>query len=91
MTSNLKAVDQSRFEKNKKRWYHSSSRAQTHFKAEYTIRFILNAAGIDSQLLFEGKDYNEPNSFEVVWQAGADIPAPKEHRQAKGFDGDRER
>ena len=91
MRSDLRSVDQSNFEKHKKRWWEPSSKAQTHLSAKYVIRFILNAAGIDSKLLFQGKEYSEHNSFEVIWEAGYDMPAPKEHRPVKAFYGDRQR
>lgn len=86
MKSDLTALPNEEFEKHKKHWWQFNSKSRTHYRARYTIRFLLNPATLDSQLLFKGKEYNKPNSFEVVWEAGAEMSAPKEHRQVLDID-----
>lgn len=80
MRSDLTSVPDSEFEKRKKHWW-QCNKSETHYQAKYTIRFQLNSAGIDSQLLFKGQQYSKPNSFNIQWEAGANMAAPKEHRK----------
>jgi hypothetical protein len=51
---------------------------QTHYRARYHIRFNIRPAGVDFELRFKGTRYNEANSFEVQWEEGAAISAPRE-------------
>jgi hypothetical protein len=89
MTSDLTSVPVSSFEKKKKRWWKFKSSEKSYFRACYTIRFEMKPAAIDSQLLFQDKPFSMPNSFEVRWEAGADMAAPKEHRQENRANFDR--
>jgi hypothetical protein len=81
MKSDLTDVPRSRFQKKKKRWWQFWKKYQTHYRANYTIRFLLKPACVDSELLFEGQKYSKDNSFQVTWEAGANIAAPREFRQ----------
>jgi hypothetical protein len=77
MKSDLNSVDLAEFEKKKKRWFQFWKKYQTHYKASYTIRFELKPAAIETKLRFNGREFNVPNSFEVRWEAGAYVAAPK--------------
>ena len=80
MRSDLTSVPYSDFEKRKKRWWRWWNKYETHYRADFTIRFQLKPASIDTQLLFKGQRYNTPNSFTVQWDEGVNMAAPKEHR-----------
>jgi hypothetical protein len=62
----------------KKRWY-QFKKPPSYYKIAYQIKFILNAANIESELWFNGKKYNDPNSFQVLFESGMWRPRPKEH------------
>lgn len=82
MRSDLTALPEADFEKQKKHWWQMKKQYDSHYRACYTIRFQLKPAAVDSQLLFKGQQYSNPNSFDVRWEAGADMAAPKEHRES---------
>jgi hypothetical protein len=81
MKSDLTEVPESRFEKRSKRWWQFWKKYRTHYKAVFTIRFMIKAASVDSELWFEGVQYSKPNSFSITWEAGAETAAPREYRQ----------
>ncbi|KIW66690.1 hypothetical protein PV04_05998 [Phialophora macrospora] len=85
MNSDLSKVDVRNFEKVKKRWW-QLSKQPSYYKVAYAIKFILNAANIESELWFDGKKYNEPSSFRVHFESGMWRPRPKEHLQESRAD-----
>lgn len=89
MTSDLTSVPLSSFEKKKKRGWQFWKKYQTHYKASYTIRFLLKHASVESELLFRGQKYNQANSFHVTWDVGANVAAPREHRKHEESSPDR--
>jgi hypothetical protein len=80
MNSDLSKVDIHNFEKVKKRWW-QLNKQPSYYKVAYGIKFILNAANIESELWYNGKKYNEPSSFRVHFESGMWRPRPKEHLQ----------
>lgn len=81
MKSDLTQVPLVRFEKKKKSWYACWDSFETHYKAQYKIRFQLKPAHIDSEMWFGGQKYGDA-SFEVMWEDGAKMAAPREHRRS---------
>jgi hypothetical protein len=79
MISNLTNLGLNRFEKKKRRAWQFWKSHQTHYIAKYQVKFIVKPTGIDAELWFEGKQYSDPTSFEVAWEEGAQVSAPKEH------------
>ena len=92
MKSDWTKVPFDRFEKKKaKSWWKCwGDDVVPHYKASYKIRFLLKPSSIDSELLFDEKKYGEAKDFEVTWEEGAQMAAPKEHR-GEVLDGYRER
>ena len=78
MKSDLSAVDVKNFEKVKKRWWQMNKKP-SFYKVTYDIKFILNAANIESELWFSGRKYNDPNAFQVAFESGMWKRRPKEH------------
>ena len=79
MTSDLTKVDLSQFQKHKKPWYSCDSSMPTYYTAAYEVRFVMRAAAaVDAELWFNNQKYNEPSSFNVEWEEGVSVPAPKE-------------
>jgi hypothetical protein len=76
------------FEKQRKHWW-PTPKNETYYEARYTIRFLFRPASIDTKLLFKGRIFNEPNSFSIVWDSGADVAAPRAHRQHRDHSLDR--
>ncbi len=82
MKSDLTKVPAHRFEKKgKKSWWKCWKEYTPHYQAAYKIRFLLKPASVDSELWFSGEKYGEAKDFEVIWEAGANMAAPREHRQ----------
>jgi hypothetical protein len=81
MKSDLTNVALERFEKKKKYFWQFWKSHKTHYIAKYKVKFHIQPAGIDFSLWFDGNEYRDPNLrlFEVVWDEGAQMPAPKEH------------
>lgn len=81
MKSDLTNVPLNRFEKKKKRAWQFWKSYKTHYIAKYNVKFCIQPAGIDFALWFDGDEYRDPNlkSFEVEWEAGAQLSAPKDH------------
>jgi len=81
MKSDLTNVPLNRFEKKKKRAWQFWKSYKTHYIARYKVKFHIQPAGIDFALWFDGNEYRDPNlkSFEVEWEAGAQLAAPKDH------------
>ena len=67
MKSDSTQVPLVRFEKKKKSWYACWDSFETHYKAQYKIRFQLKPAHIDSEMWFGGQKYGDA-SFEVMWE-----------------------
>ena len=83
MTSDLTSVPLDSFEKKKKRWWQFWKNTKTHYRATYEIRFRIKPAGLDFELWFANRKYNDPAHFKVQWEeAGTRLRAPKEHRQS---------
>ncbi|KIW94189.1 uncharacterized protein Z519_05505 [Cladophialophora bantiana CBS 173.52] len=82
MRSDLTAVDVKNFEKVKKHWWQLKKKP-TYYKVVYNIRFMINAANIESELWFNGKKYSTPNSFRVQFESGMWRQRPKEHLQER--------
>ncbi|ETI22823.1 hypothetical protein G647_06899 [Cladophialophora carrionii CBS 160.54] len=85
MNSDLSKIDIQNFEKVKKHWW-QLNKQPSYYKVAYGIKFILNAANIESELWFDGKKYNEPSSFRVHFESGMWRPRPKEHLSGGGAD-----
>lgn len=79
LKSDLTEVPLTKFEKKQVPWFLCWKSRETHYKASYKIRFHLKPAHIDSELWFGGTKYGDA-SFEVRWEAGADMASPREHR-----------
>ena len=79
MTSDLTKVDLKKFQKIKKHWWEFKKRP-SYYKACYKIKFILNAANIESELWFANERYSEKSAFQVQFEPGMWKPRPKEHR-----------
>jgi hypothetical protein len=80
MTSDLTSVDLANLQKIKKRWWQMSKKP-SYYRIDYTIKFILNAANIESELWFKGARYNEQNAFQVNFESGMWKQRPKEHKR----------
>lgn len=79
MKSDLTRLDVQKFKKIKKHWWQMNKKP-SYYKVSYDIKFKLNAANIESELWFQGKQYNEHNSFQVQFESGMWKQRPKEHR-----------
>ena len=77
MTSDLTKVDLKKFQKIKKHWREFKKRP-SYYKACYKIKFILNAANVESELWFANEQYNEKNAFQ-----GGDDPPRTRNRVAR--------
>ena len=80
MKSDPTKVSVSDVEKQKKRWFQSWKSYPDHYRAKYNINFLLKPAHLDCELWFKERKYGEAN-FEVSWEVGANIAAPREHRE----------
>lgn len=72
-------MDRKRFKKIKRRWWQFSKKP-SYYKAEYKIKFLLNAVSIEIELWFDNERYNEKNAIPVKWEDGIRKAPRKEHR-----------